>query len=296
MKLKSMARQAVQPLLGRVAFNLRTRAHGKAVTIPIIQGTGLGMFDQVRSQAEGWKLELFSALLACYDGIFMDIGVNLGQTLIQLRVVDAERPYIGFEPNPKCIGYVERLAELNGYRHVELLAVAIGQQCTTMSLHLPAGRSTDSTATLISDLRPGAKHESQPAAVLSEHQLQDLLAGRKPGIIKIDVEGAELEVLYGLETLLRKQRPAVLCEVLYVDPHADIERHHQRHQRLMRLLNELDFAVYRINKSRCGRSVLGLERVFEFPPRIYSSLTAAQCDYLFLPAEAPLAPSLSTLQ
>ncbi len=285
MNLKSVLRRAAQPFLGRIAFSLRTRARGEAVSIPIIQGTGLGMFDQLRRQTEGWKLDLFQALLARYDGIFVDIGVNLGQTLLQLRVVDADRPYVGFEPNPKCIGYVERLAELNGFRHVELLAVAVGRQCGTMPLHMPDGRSTDSTATLIDDLRPSANHTSQPAAVLSEHQLHGLLAGRKVGIVKIDVEGSELEVLHGLESLLKEQRPAVLCEVLYADRHADLDQHHQRQQGLTGLLNELGFAAYRINKSTCGRFVMGLERVYEFPREIYSAETAMQCDYLFLPAE-----------
>lgn len=285
MTVKSMLRHAAQPVLGRIAFSLRTRCRETPVRIPVIGGTGLGFFDQVRTNAETWKLDLYRFLLESRKGIFLDIGVNLGQTLVQIRTINPNRPYVGFEPNPRCIGYVERLAELNRYRNVELLAAAIGKQCGTMSLHLPEGRSTDSTATLIKDLRPSTRHMSRPAPVLSEHELEGLMAERSAGVIKVDVEGAELEVLLGLRGLLARDRPAVVCEVLFADPNADLDWHQQRNQRLTRLLQVLDYEVYQVQKSACGRSLLGLDRIDEFQRGFYSPSTADQCDYLFMPSE-----------
>ena len=43
----------------------------------------------------------------------------------------------------------------------------------------------------------------------------DWLAERQPlpDVLKIDVEGAELEVLQGARELLKRKRPVVLCEV-----------------------------------------------------------------------------------
>ena len=35
----------------------------------------------------------------------------------------------------------------------------------------------------------------------------------RPAVLKIDVEGAELEVLHGAEKVLQTARPVVICEV-----------------------------------------------------------------------------------
>ena len=285
MTIKSMLRHAAQPVLGRIAFSLRTRCRETPVRIPVIGGTGLGFFDQVRTNAETWKLDLYRFLLDQREGLFIDIGVNLGQTLVQIRTINPNMSYVGFEPNPRCIGYVERLTELNHYRKVELVAAAIGQHGGTMSLHLPEGRSTDSTATLIKDLRPSARQTSRSVPVLNGDQIEGVLAGRSAAVIKIDVEGAELEVIQGLRTQLARGRPAVVCEVLFADPDADIDWHQQRNRCLMKLLRKLDYEVYQIRKSDCGRKMLGLEPIKEFKREFHSPSTADQCDYLFMPSE-----------
>ncbi len=285
MQLRSLLRDAAQPLLGHLSFSLPARTDTGRVRVPVVCGTGLGVFDQVRRGAETWKISLYRSLLQRRDGVFLDVGANLGQTLIQVRQVDTERAYVGFEPNPSCIGYVDKLVQLNGYRNVELLSVGIGETCGTASLHLPSGRSTDSTATLIRDLRPRVEQQARPVAILHERQLDGVIAGREVAAIKIDVEGAELEVLLGLRQLLLGERPPVLCEVLFADPGANIDAVDRRNRELMHLLGALDFEVYRIQKSADGQRIESLLRVREFAREYYTSANADLCDYLFLPAE-----------
>ena len=52
--------------------------------------------------APSWMSALLSELLSGVDGPFLDIGVNLLQTYFDLRSVDADRMYYGFEPNLAC--------------------------------------------------------------------------------------------------------------------------------------------------------------------------------------------------
>jgi FkbM family methyltransferase len=135
-------------------------------------------------------LGLYKRLLGLADGLFVDVGVNLGQTLIQLRQIDRERPYLGFEPNPDCLHYVDTLIRRNSYAHVELLAVGIGENTGVLSLYLPPGRSTDSTATLIKDLRPDRDYDARQVPIFSEDHLVGLIGDRKLGVVKVDVEGS----------------------------------------------------------------------------------------------------------
>jgi len=48
-------------------------------------------------------IDLLKKILLLKDGVFIDIGMNLGQTLIKLKCVDPNIRYFGFEPNPGCV-------------------------------------------------------------------------------------------------------------------------------------------------------------------------------------------------
>ncbi|MDH8249875.1 FkbM family methyltransferase, partial [Klebsiella pneumoniae] len=55
----------------------------------------------------------------------------------------------------------------------------------------------------------------------------------KIGLLKIDVEGAELPVLRGMEASIVKDRPWILCEVLHRDFRAEASDHQLRLDALM---------------------------------------------------------------
>jgi hypothetical protein len=67
-------------------------------------------------------------------------------------------------------------------------------------------------------------------------------------IIKIDVEGAELEVVKGLADTLMRYRPAIVCEVLPTYSGADGRRafRQPRIEALLGILRSLDYDVFRL--------------------------------------------------
>lgn len=278
-------RALLQPLLSHLSFYL-TVGHGdQKVSIPILRGTGLGVYKQFRSGEETWKLGLFERLLGSADGLFVDVGVNLGQTLIQLRQIDRERPYLGFEPNPDCLHYVHALIRRNGYAHVQLLAVGLGETTGVLSLYLPPGRSTDSTATLIKDLRPDRDYDARNVPIFNEDHLVGLIGDRKLGVVKVDVEGAEPEVFKGIRNSLDKDRPAVLCEVLFTDRKGDLDASATRNAELMSILRGINYRVLQIRKSDDYQRISALTSVDKFPRGYHEGENMALADYLFLPAE-----------
>jgi len=66
--------------------------------------------------------------------------------------------------------------------------------------------------------------------------------------IKIDVEGAELDVLQGLERTVRQNQPYIFCEVLPVwDERTDIGRFRLGRQTTLRtMLHDLGYGIFRI--------------------------------------------------
>lgn len=285
MSIKTTLRRLADPLLRHLAFSLPLSTGTGRLWLPILEGTGLGVYDQFKRDEEAWKLAMFRSLPEQPDSLFVDVGVNLGQTLLQLRQVDEQRPYLGFEPNPDCLHYVYDLIRRNGFRHVDLIAAGLGETTGVLSLYLPQDRSTDSTATLLKDLRPDRQYDVRHVPIFSEEHLSGLITGRNIGFIKIDVEGTELEVMKGLRGLLARERPPVMCEVLFTDPKSDLEDSRARNADLMALLQSIGYQVLQIHKAADQSAITNLVPVDTFPSDYYSTANAALCDYLLLPAE-----------
>jgi FkbM family methyltransferase len=285
MSFKHRLLRWTSPVLRHLVFSLPVKTPAGTFRVPIVQGTGFGVLDQLRRREEAWKEVIYRDLPETPNGLFIDIGANLGQTLIDLRMVAWDRPYLGFEPNPDCLHYMYKLIYKNEFRFVELVAVGIGASAGILSLYLPKGRSTDSTATLIGNLRPGRDYQVRQVPIIDGAQLTTLVGGRPIGLVKIDVEGAELEVITGLRDLLQQQRPPVLCEVLFTDPKASLEHSRERNQALESVLRDIDYRILQIRKSSDLQQVESLSPIETFPTDHYRPDNAALCDYLLLPRE-----------
>ena len=48
-------------------------------------------------------IDILKIVLPIENKKFIDVGVNIGQTLLKLKSVSSEIDYIGFEPNPICV-------------------------------------------------------------------------------------------------------------------------------------------------------------------------------------------------
>lgn len=87
-------------------------------------------------------------------------------------------------------------------------------QCRLARLRLPAD---DSSASTVKGFRPHEFYRETlwVPMLRGDQALRDVLHhGQRPAIVKVDVEGGELEVLEGMEQILGQDRPFVLCEVL----------------------------------------------------------------------------------
>jgi FkbM family methyltransferase len=236
-----------------------TTVHEQKIFIPLLAGNGLENLPFT----ELWMCDLIRYTLKVKQGFFMDVGANVGQTLIKLRVVDEERPYLGFEPNPECVHYFNELVKKNHFKNVELIPVGLFDQNSVLSLKMYSDSSIDQGASLIENFRTTEVFRKINVPVFEyqhiayTHDLHDM------AMIKIDVEGAELEVLTSLKSAIMQYQPVVLVEILpaYVK---DLTERVERQNRIGALVKELGYDILRIHKTDDKRSVAKLERLPEF--------------------------------
>jgi FkbM family methyltransferase len=232
---------------------------------------------------DNWKSQIIRQILEVSDGDFIDVGANVGQTLIDFYSVGMARRYIGFEPNPSSYASLRAFTTENSFDSCTILPIGLSDGLHVLNLYSAVGASTDQGASIIPDIR-GCR-ELQPTTILCCRfdDLRDDLKIRSIGLIKIDVEGAELQVLRGMESSLQALRPSVLCEILFADARVDIEKYANNVRQIWRYLEDLQYSVFRIQKHR--QDFVELLQVDCFPVRVWTSENSHECDYIFMPNE-----------
>lgn len=190
------------------SFDAQVRFGDSAITIPIVRGMGLehlcGSEDSVR--------QVICHVLRRRLGTFVDVGANIGQTLVKVAACDRDRRYVGFEPQPSCIGYLARLIEINrlgGFR-----VFPVGLFSSRGIAALSCGADADPGASLVPELRAKQYSVSVPVLLEVGDEIFRSLGEEAISVVKVDVEGAESEVLAGLRETLEKYRPILLLEIL----------------------------------------------------------------------------------
>jgi FkbM family methyltransferase len=122
-------------------------------------------------------------------GLAVDVGAHLG--LFSLIAAHAGSSVVAFEPNPRTLPHLRRNLQPVASR-VEVVERAVAASEESRTFHVaPAG----DTSSLVADADPNAVE----AVTVRTVRADDVLAGRPVDAMKIDVEGAELEALAGLE-------------------------------------------------------------------------------------------------
>jgi FkbM family methyltransferase len=142
---------------------------------------------------------------------FLDVGAHIG--LMSLPVLKAvqDAQVVAFEASPTILPYLRQTIERSPYhRRWKLVPVAVGAQIG------PTVFSLSSTGNSVFDGLKSTNRVPMIGDVEVEMTTIDSW-WRKSGspqisVIKIDVEGAELQVLEGARQCLAEQRPRVLLE------------------------------------------------------------------------------------
>lgn len=159
-------------------------------------------------------LPVLERVLSGSKGAFVDIGVNVGQTLTKVLTLDPTRRYVGFEPQIACCFFVDQFLRDNDITHAHVLPMALYDANRVCLLY--SNNEYDEMASLVGEIDgSGRKRQSichVPCRIGDE--VFDELGLNDIAVIKIDVEGAELQALTGLAQTLKRRRPVIIFEVL----------------------------------------------------------------------------------
>lgn len=139
---------------------------------------------------------------------FLDIGANIGfYTLLAAQRVGTSGTVVALEPDPDVVAVLRQNIDANALCNAHLVQGAAYRTCGNVRL----GRS------LASSWFSGLYYEKAdgwievPAYAL-DSLVRELGVGRVD-LVKLDVEGAEVEVLEGMHRILCEDRPKLLVEL-----------------------------------------------------------------------------------
>src|SRR5262249_32425901 len=143
----------------------------------------------------------------------LDIGAHHGlYTLLASKRVGHNGTVVGFEPSERERCRLHRHLRWNRCKNVRVLPCALGSENGSADFYVVQGQED-----FCNSLRIPSVPEAVQSVEVQVRRLDDVLDElqlRRIDFVKIDVEGAEREVLAGAERLLkRKPRPVLLVEV-----------------------------------------------------------------------------------
>ena len=159
------------------------------------------------------RIRAFANAVTQSDVVY-DVGANVGiySLLASLRVGASGKVY-SFEPLERNLSYLRRHLILNNMQNCLIVETAVSNRDGTRPFSAAAwdtcmGRLSPDGETLISSI-------TLDSCIYGEKGL------RPPDIIKIDVEGAEFEVLRGASRALIEFHPTIFLEIHGTQLHAD---------------------------------------------------------------------------
>lgn len=162
-------------------------------------------------------------------GVLYDIGANLGFfSVLGARLVGPGGQVFAFEPVPANAAAVRLHADLNQLATVTVLELALGTASGRSTLSIPEDAGWAYLESYAPDRDVPSKVDVEVASV------DELLGSGRiapPDVVKLDTEGAELEVLRGMERTISSHHPVIICEM------------HGRNAEFVALADELGYAV-----------------------------------------------------
>jgi FkbM family methyltransferase len=147
------------------------------------------------------------------EDVMMDVGANMGD--IPLRFANRVGKIYSYEPIPETFEILKMNVDVNGYDNCEISNSAISANNGTLTMYLnDAAKCCHVTASMYKRRVKTQIEVTVPAISFSEE-----VRRIKPTIIKMDIEGAEIDILNNVEDSVFDG-----VRIFYVELHLDRDK------------------------------------------------------------------------
>jgi FkbM family methyltransferase len=234
-----------QSISGSIARRLLAVLRTSDVTIP--HGPAAGLRFNAGGSAPSFSLgttepEVQAALVRLLrpGHVFYDVGANVGfYTVLASKRVGSNGRVYAFEPVPANVRAIHRNLELSRSENATILPYAVTDSAGPLSITL----SEEPFWARLSSLPP-PPHPSGTIQAMGV-SIDELVAARvivPPDVMKVDVEGAEGQVLAGMRETMLAYRPVLVCEL------------HNTWHKVRGLLEEADYSASCLRRRVRGKS------------------------------------------
>lgn len=241
-------RRAIELFSRSVAFDRELPDRFGRLKLRVSPGAALSFYKPL-DNAYWNDLYDFAENYVHANAVAWDVGANMGVFSFAAAYRAGNAGHVlALEPDPWSARLLRRsaLQNLNRAAKVDVLQVAVADSVSLQTLHIPErGRAA---AHLAIAQGAGAEilggiREKQLVMSVSLDWLSERFS--LPQVLKIDVDGAERNVLIGAEQLIRKQRPVILIEVY--ERNAD---------EVTRFFNEVEYSLFDFNSAMKGKTLI----------------------------------------
>ena len=144
------------------------------------------------------------------DSIILDVGANFGlYSIVAGNKLTTGKVY-AFEPVPDLVQQFKRNIQLNELTNIEIVPSAVSDISGSFQFYLSGKDNLGMSGFHPPDNFSGTQ-KIVDSVILDEWAEDNQIA--KLNLVKIDVEGAEINVLKGMKNLIKKFKPVIFIEI-----------------------------------------------------------------------------------
>lgn len=177
---------------------------------------------QIRDRETFYEIDLLEhiAMAGPRGGTFVDVGANIGNHSVYFGKFLADR-VICVEPSAALIPVLQRNLQTNGVIDPIVIHGALGAESGVGRVVAPPSDAHNIGMTQVETVGD-ARDASEPVSITTLDAIGDIVTADSSfsdrthlpiRLVKIDVEGMELDVLRGGESVLSQQRPQLAIEL-----------------------------------------------------------------------------------
>lgn len=186
-----------------------TRFFSKLVFTKTYNFLGLKVVFEDNNSVAHMLMELFGMNVYYFktgslSPVIIDIGANIGDSLIYFKWLYPKSKIYAFEPLPIAYNMMLKNVELNNFKNVNMFNVGLGNKNERIKFY--SDKKGTSRLSSINKL----EKESDEIQIKKLSSYKEITRLKKIDLIKIDVEGSEMSILEDIKSILINTKKVII--------------------------------------------------------------------------------------